>query len=227
MEKIFDLNCSFCNEINKKEDNNFFEIYLKEYFGKKNKSSRVIYENENFLVMPMVGPLVKEYLLLVPKNHYLSFSHMETSLLKEAEILIGKIRKIFFDTYGKQSVVYEHGAMSHKLKGGCCSDHAHMHIVGTDIDAFDDICLSGYSPQKILDISELQEQKEKNMAYLFYENQIGDKYVFDAPIVEGQFIRKILAKKMGADDRCYWNTNIRLDWMIEIIDDLESEFNHV
>ena len=225
MERVFDLNCSFCNEINHKASNNFYEIYLKDYFTKKNKKDRILCENDNFIIMPMVGPLVKEYLLLVPKGHYLSFSHMDESLLLEAESLIDKTRNIFFERYGLPSIVFEHGAMSHKFKGGCCSDHAHIHIVGTQADAYDGICQSGYLPQKIMDITQLRMQKERNMAYLFYMTQDNNKYVFDAPIVEGQFIRKVIAKKIGATERAYWNNNIRLDWMVEIIDDLKNEFS--
>lgn len=63
------MECSFCSEINGKEENNFFNIYLKDEFGKEGLNSRIVATTHNFVIMPMVGPLVPGYLLIVPKNH--------------------------------------------------------------------------------------------------------------------------------------------------------------
>ena len=42
-------------------------------------------------------------------------------------------------------------------------------------------------------------------------------FIADAPIVESQFIRKLIAKDINAIDRALWNENIRKDWMIDIV----------
>ena len=58
-------------------------------------------------------------------------------------------------------------------------------------------------------------------------NELGcnNMYVYDAPIVESQFIRKLIAKKIGAEERFLWNSNPNLEWMVEIIHDLTGVFN--
>lgn len=61
------MECSFCSEINGKEENNFFNIYLKDEFEKEGLNSRIVATTHKFVIMPMVGPLVPGYLLIVPK----------------------------------------------------------------------------------------------------------------------------------------------------------------
>lgn len=52
------MECSFCSEINGKEENNFFNIYLKDEFEKEGLNSRIVATTHKFVIMPMVGPLV-------------------------------------------------------------------------------------------------------------------------------------------------------------------------
>ena len=70
------MECSFCSEINGKEENNYVDIYLKEEFEKEGLHSRILATTHKFVIMPMVGPLVPGYLLIVPKDHYLSISQL-------------------------------------------------------------------------------------------------------------------------------------------------------
>ena len=121
--------------------------------------------------------------------------------------------------------IYEHGALSCSLKGGSCSDHAHLHIVAVDTDVKDKFSKYGYELRRINDYTEITEQKEKNIPYLYYENQENEMFIADAPIVESQFIRKLIAKDINAIDRALWNENIRKDWMIDIVKKLKPYFD--
>ena len=176
--------------------------------------------------MPMVGPLVPGYLLIVPKDHYLSIAQLPKEQVKELKIIKEELKKVFQQYYGK-SVFYEHGALSCSAKGGCCSDHAHLHIVAVDIDVKDKFDKCGYELRKIEDYNEIVNQKQRNTPYLYYENQEGEMFVADAPVVESQFIRKLIAKDIDALDRALWNENIRKDWMIEIVKTLKPHFENL
>ena len=217
------MECSFCSEINGKEENNFFDIYLKEKFEKEGLNSRIVATTHKFVIMPMVGPLVPGYLLIVPKDHYLSISQLPKEQIEELKIVKEELKKVFEKHYGK-SVFYEHGALSCSAKGGSCSDHAHLHIVVVDIDVNDNFGQYGYELIKLDDYSEIINQKQRNIPYLYYENQKGEMFLADAPIVESQFIRKLIAKDIDALDRALWNENIRIDWMIEIVKKLRPHF---
>ena len=186
------MECSFCSEINGKEENNFFDIYLKEKFEKEGLNSRIVATTHKFVIMPMVGPLVPGYLLIVPKDHYLSISQLPKEQIEELKIVKEELKKVFEKHYGK-SVFYEHGALSCSAKGGSCSDHAHLHIVAVDIDVKDKFGQYGYELRKLDDYSEIINQKQRNIPYLYYENQKGEMFLADAPIVESQFIRKLIA----------------------------------
>lgn len=217
------MECSFCSEINGKEENNFFDIYLKEEFEKEELNSRIVATTHKFVIMTMVGPLVPGYLLIVPKDHYLSISQLPKEQIEELKIVKEELKKVFEKHYGK-SVFYEHGALSCSAKGGSCSDHAHLHIVAVDIDVKDKFGQYGYELRKLDDYSEIINQKQRNIPYLYYENQKGEMFLADAPIVESQFIRKLIAKDIDALDRALWNENIRIDWMIEIVKKLRPHF---
>ena len=217
------MECSFCSEINGKEENNFFDIYLKEKFEKEGLNSRIVATTHKFVIMPMVGPLVPGYLLIVPKDHYLSISQLPKEQIEELKIVKEELKKVFEEHYGK-SVFYEHGALSCSAKGGSCSDHAHLHIVAVDIDVKDKFGQYGYELRKLDDYSEIINQKQRNIPYLYYENQKGEMFFVFFPIVESQFIRKLIAKDIDALDRALWNENIRIDWMIEIVKKLRPHF---
>ena len=156
------MECSFCSEINNKEENNFFDIYLKKEFEEAGLESRIVATTKNFVIMPMVGPLVPGYLLIVPKDHYLSISQLPKEQVEELKTIKQELQKVFNETYGK-CVFYEHGALSCSLKGGSCSDHAHLHIVAVDVDVKEQFSKYGYELRKIVDYSKIMEQKEKNM----------------------------------------------------------------
>jgi diadenosine tetraphosphate (Ap4A) HIT family hydrolase len=207
--------CSFCNEFNGEDTNNFFIKYLKDTFKKVGLHSRVVGETNCFVVMPMVGPLVPGYLLVLPKRHVESFSLLNDVELAEASDIVKSIREIFRKKYG-EIVIYEHGAFSATLRGGCCSDHAHTHIVAVDEDVSPEL-KNIFEARSLNGIKDLVEQRKQNSPYLYYENQCGHSFVMNVDIIESQYIRKLIAKKIGALDRIYWDENVQYDWMIDVI----------
>ena len=217
------MKCSFCSEITDQEENNFFEIYLKKEFNEAGLQSRIVATTKYFVIMPMVGPLVKGYLLIVPKDHYLSISQLPSCQIQELIAIKSELRNIFNILFGK-CVFFEHGALSCTAKGGSCSDHAHLHIVAVDVDVKEKFSEYGYDLVEISDYRDITKQKERNIPYLFYENQDSQMYVADAPVVESQFIRKLIAKEINASERALWNENIRKDWMIEIVKEMRPFF---
>ena len=133
---------------------------------KEGLNSRIVATTKKFVIMPMVGPLVPGYLLIVPKDHYLSIARLPKEQVEELKIIKEELKKVFKQYYGK-SVFYEHGALSCSAKGGCCSGHAHLHIV-------DEFSKYGYELRKLENYNEIINQKQRNTPYLYYENQNGE-----------------------------------------------------
>ena len=218
--------CSFCNEFLNEKNNNFYKMYLQEEFEKNGLYSRIIAKTKNFYILPMVGPLVPGYLLVVPKKHYVSFAFQTESELREAQLIVKTIREIFRKFYGT-SVVFEHGALSSCVKGGCCSDHAHLHIVAVDTDIIEQFSEKGFEVREIEGITSLGTQKKRHRPYLYYENQKDRAVIMDVGVIESQYIRKLIAKKMDVLDRALWNENYQIAWMIEIVKKLKPEFDNL
>ena len=66
-------NCVFCEEF---QCQSF--ILKNEDFG-----NRVLYETENFKVLPGLGHIMEGYLLIVSKDHYISVGELPGKLFKE------------------------------------------------------------------------------------------------------------------------------------------------
>jgi len=219
----YQMGCSFCDELSGTGDNNFFDTFAKIDFAKAGLDNRIVAETDNFVLMPMVGPLVPIYLLLVSKKHYLSFAHMPVNLLQETENIIKKLFSVFSDI-ACIPVFFEHGPMSPNERGACCSDHAHLHAVAIEADIKNDFEKKGLNKKKISSFLEIRNQLSAGCPYLFYQNQAREMYLVDASGVESQLIRKMLAVKIGAFSRLEWIDNRRTDWMIEVVKKIKPYF---
>jgi len=180
---------------------------------------------ENFCVMPSIGPLTEGHLLILPKEHYLSYAHIPIVRYNE----LGQIKsatKLLLQEVYHCPVFFEHGPMSETLRGGCCYDHAHIHAIPLKIDIEDEFHGFGFTPRKIDKLEGLIQQKDRNMPYLFFENQYGEKFVCDAPIVESQFIRKLLAIKAEKRENIFWQQNLNIGLVVSSLQSLKSALNN-
>jgi diadenosine tetraphosphate (Ap4A) HIT family hydrolase len=189
--------CVFCEEfVDKSKDNQFLSI-----FGDI-LPTRVIYETEHFVVVPSIGQLVEGYLLIVPRGHYLSIGHLPQTLLLEFEKLQKLTKSILTDAY-TSPILFEHGPVSEKQHGGCCVDHAHLHLVPANVDLRGR--LDNLLPSKsILSFAELALETSSERPYLYYESQNGDRSVYPATGVPSQLLRKVLAQELGIPDQWDW-----------------------
>jgi len=102
-------------------------------------------------------------------------------------------------------IFFEHGAVSRARKGGCCIDHSHLHAVPANVDIYSDI-ERHFTGRRIESIKEIKEQLERQKSYFYYENQEGEKFVFELnESVPSQYLRQVLAVRLGTN---------RWDWRI-------------
>ena len=73
------MKCDICSELQKDQKAYFYSTY------ESSISNRIIHETENLHVIPSIGQIVEGYLLIVPKNHYLSIGQMPANLIAEVE----------------------------------------------------------------------------------------------------------------------------------------------
>lgn len=82
------------------------------------------YEDEEIMVFPDIHPIKPIHLLIVPKKHIATFSHLDD------DVVLGKIRKIIqkmiveFNLEGKGYRIVINGGGAQQI------DHLHFHLTG-------------------------------------------------------------------------------------------------
>ena len=98
-------------------------------FDENDISNTIIEETENFTILPSKGSLCEGYLLIIPKQHIFSINELLDSQKIDLLNLIKKYRQIFYKTYNKYPIVFEHGSSTIQASSSSSITHAHLHIV--------------------------------------------------------------------------------------------------
>lgn len=194
--------CTFCDEFSGKETSNFRSLFSVNEFP-----SRIIHRTEHFVVIPGLGSLGLVYLLILPIEPYSSIGVLPSGWLPELQRLKIIIREILVHRY-TAPIMFEHGPATNPIKSGCCIEHAHLHIVATDVELLDDLkqynsqgmfgTFSDYEPQRNVDWDFLSSWLYKGISYLWYETRNEEQWAFPLTrSIESQFFRKLLASRQG------------------------------
>lgn len=188
--------CPYCEELEK----GYLEI------GDFHFGNRMLYLSPNFVVFPTVGQIVEGYLLIASRVHYLGIGQVPDSLYDELEEVKGLVKNVLIAEYGPSVIFFEHGPASEVRKGGCCIEHAHLHCVPVEVDIFPELS-AHFQPQQIYDFARLKNLFANGIPYLYWENAQGQRFVFAvAEAIIPQYLRQIIANKIGKIERWDWHT---------------------
>jgi len=205
--------CPYCNEFEKGS----FEIQDKNY------GNRILFESDNFIVFPSLGQIVEGYLLIASKKHYIGMGQVPHELYSELNSVHQKVRQVLSEAY-ESPLFFEHGPTSEKEKGGCCVTHAHFHAVPVQVDILSDLA-KYFKYQKIETFDSLKKQFDKRVPYFFYESNLKEKYLFEVPeIVPSQYVRQIIAFKIGKPEKWDWKTYYGIDELLKTLEKLKDKF---
>ena len=208
------MDCPYCEE---------FKTGIIKAGDKEIGPGRVLWESENFLVFPSLGQIVEGYLLIASKKHYTGMGKIPAELYPELEIVQKKIRSILSKNYGTP-LFFEHGPATKSKKVGCCIDHAHIHAVPIQACIFKELA-KHFPYKKIKDYAALKLQANKEKPYFFLETNAKERFLFDVPNnVPSQYIRQVLAYKIGKPEKWDWKTNPGLDEIKSTIEKLNGQF---
>jgi len=196
--------CCLCNEIRGNLEDNLFA----RAFGYELVNA-IVFETQNFAVIPSLGHLVEGYLLIVPKEHLLSIGALSTDKFTELSDVIEQIRSLIEPIYGP-TILFEHGPASPARRAGCCTDHAHLHIVPAKVDL-----LAPVRPfflwRPIHALSDLKAFYDNHEPYLFIQGADAVMHACPAPLVPSQFLRKALANCLGKPREWDWRSYPAID----------------
>lgn len=161
----------------------------------------IIYESQNFVVVPGLGPLAPAYLMIMTKDHYLSLAQIPESLRQEYKEVEKDIEKIVEDMYHHKVGFYEHGTGPNGAVGLKSIVHMHIHVMINH--ELTEEYRSMVNMHKISDISEA-----KDVSYFWHKwGTDGEEWITDDPetYIQRQFHRQVYAEENNlAKDQFNW-----------------------
>lgn len=208
-------NCVFCQEFDDVETSVFANLVGDEL------KNRVVYEDDDFIVIVPIGQFVEGGLLLLSKEHIQSFAHLSDDKYQALEELVEKIKLAVKERWGVMPIVFEHGPAIDKTKGKCCVDHAHFNIFPVTDDTVHDN-LKDRFPYSVGHVSGLQLYKDLEEGYLYVDSPVTGRHVYDGINVPSQLIRRYISEHMGIADRWHWRHYMGVDEMKATLSKLEN-----
>lgn len=191
-----DYQCPFCVEW-EGESQTVFNEYLQERL-----TSRIVYEDDHFVLVPPLGSFIEGGLLLLTREHIPSLAYLPPQLWPHLEQLLQSIQKALVARWGTSPLIFEHGSAMDRTKGHCCVDHAHLNIFPAKVPVHPH--LASRMHLKIGPLSELIRLQAAEFGYLFVQENDGIRYVYDAQDAPTQLVRRIISSQIGMPERWHW-----------------------
>lgn len=167
-------------------------------------TEHILYDTRYFYVVPGTGAFFEGYLMIVPKEHVMSFGLLEPAALREFFRVLNDMRSLLEAIYGKKVFAFEcasgkTGAGKHKTS----IVHAHVHLAPTDMPVLKEVQKSGLNPC-LIHKEDLQEYGE--YPYMLYVDQEDNWFIASDPncYYPRQQPRQVLANYMGQYDVYNW-----------------------
>jgi ATP adenylyltransferase len=169
-------------------------------------------ESPNFRVLPSLGALVEGWVLISPRQHFLSVGALPTALLPELQELKETVREHLTSIYGPVCM-FEHGPAKEQRNVGCGVDHAHLHMVPVDFDL--SAAVTPYLPRDSrlheANLTDCQAASRDGEDYLYLEQPIGQGRIARHRDLGSQLFRRAIAAHLGVPGEFNWRTNPRIE----------------
>ena len=190
------LPCPFCAELADSRHSLFAEM-----MGGR-LTSRVVYEDEHFVIMPPLGQFIEGGLLLLTRAHIPSFAHLPPEQFVRLEQLLARIREIMVARWGVAPLVFEHGPAPERGKGVCCVDHAHLNLFPAAVEVHPHLAKRMHL--KLGALPELTRLRRAEFGYLFVQENDGTRRAYDGEHVPTQLVRRFITASLGMPERWHW-----------------------
>jgi ATP adenylyltransferase len=194
--------CCLCSQIVGDASNDLFFRLV----GKPEYVRRIPLESAHFAAVPSLGPLVEGHTLLCPKGHVKSFASLSARFDAEFYDFKRELRGLLNGVFKSPIHYFEHGMSKTGDRLLCTVDHAHLHLVPTNVSIMNRIERYGVRLRPIQNTLPCLREEAGKKEYLFYEAPTGDSFILDpvGKTVESQFLRKVFAEAIGR--------NVNWDW---------------
>ncbi len=210
--------CSYCAELNSLTEESYFLLLISDLF--KNKS-RYLFESKDFIVFPSVGTLVPGHVLVVPKRHTTAMAYLDKREVSNLKTIIQFLSNILGKIYDKNIICMEHGAVKLTHSTGICVDHAHIHLLPTNLPIIKQI----HFKMNKIGLQELRNLQKMCNEYILVSQGIENLFFSVVDRIPSQFLRKIFfdAEKLSGDWN--WREDQRINLMQQTINDINQYMN--
>jgi ATP adenylyltransferase len=209
--------CQFCAEL-ADEGNTFYS----EAMGSR-LPSRVLYEDEHFVVMPPLGEFMEGGLLLLSREHLLSFAHLPEPLFERLQRLMQAISRALTTRYGVPPLFFEHGPAPEWSKGACCVDHAHLNIFPAAVVVHPH--LAERMSFRLPSLAGLTRLQRSEFGYLFIQENDGSRRVYDGHLVPTQLVRRIVTSALSCPERWHWRNYLGQEELLATYNALKDQIH--
>jgi XTP/dITP diphosphohydrolase len=206
--------CPFCIELEGTGQSIFSEMI------RDRLPSRVLYQDEDFVVLPPIGQFMEGGLLLLSREHILSFAHLAPEKFARLEQLLAVIRRELAARYGVRPLVFEHGPAADRSKGVCCVDHAHFNIFPAKVLVHPH--LTQRMSVSLKSIEQMPQLRRAEFGYLFVQENDGSMQAYDGHLVPTQLVRRIITTQLGLPQRWHWKDYPGYDELLATYQALEG-----
>jgi len=194
-------NCCICSQIVGDKKNDLISILLNE----KEYRRRIAIENEYFVVIPSLGALVPGHSLICPKSHFKSIAQLDSKLDNYYLEILEETISILKREYNTAVHCFEHGAAKNDTKIICTVDHAHLHLLPTNI-SIEKILFGKYNWIEIGKSLEEFRTVVGEKEYIYYESPDKRKFIANnSPVgFESQYMRQVFAQALKREYLWNW-----------------------
>lgn len=221
MNTIKTSECCICSEFF--SENNSALSYLYKLGLNREIKSRVLYENQRFIIIPSLGPVADCHLLVLPKKHVSSYAALDTESLYYAEKLIRQTSCLVKRKFGS-SMVFEHGTLDSEIHSSASCFHAHMHIVSCPYSIVPLLRNDELKLRKINSLCSLKDQYVRNRPYFFYQEYPNYAFVMDDTIQRSQYLRILVATVLKRAETGDWKKNPGIANVNKLYMKMKNEF---
>lgn len=178
--------------------------YCRNLLGGKRTSQEpwntILYESDNFAVVPTLGSMIEGWLLVVTKEHYLCMGAIPPSLWSELRCMLDLTTKAVARDYTPPTI-FEHGPKWEELSVGCGIDHAHLHVVPLHFSliarAKESTELGRFPWFQLESVwSSLSQLHQSKQSYIYIKESSKMSYYCTPDAVPCQSLRRIIAREL-------------------------------
>lgn len=212
---VDDSLCAFCQEFKDVEKSEF-----RREIPKSISQNRIVESTDNFVALAGLGGIRPGYILIIPKNHMMSFAFLNKKDVVEVQQLKHSVIRLVESLFARP-IVFEHGSVSQALCAGNTIAHAHLHVFPTDVDLFPRLA-KDFEYRSIDCLQDLSYFRRSQESYLYYE-RAGRGFGFTVhrslPL---QYLRRLIWDQEGKPDEWDWQIFKGTDSLIETMKALRS-----